>query len=133
MPFRAFQLIQQYFPVTAIEILPSFRKRTLDKLYEQRGAVALLTESNTLTSEIYSSWEEDSTFLFFTDDTLVWRPVFGALNLLYATSGSLGGIFSFPVDGGSLLKRSLRGMIFSLPELAFFNIRKGTFPAVAYE
>ena len=133
VPFRAFQLIQQYFPITAIEILPSFRKRTLDKLYEQRGPVALLTESNTLTSEIYSSWEEDSTFLFFTDDTLVWRPVFGALNLLYATSGSLGGIFSFPVDGGSLLRRSLRGMIFSLPELAFFNIRKGTFPAVAYE
>ena len=133
VPFRAFQLVQQSFPVTAIEILPSFRKRQLDTLYEQRGPVALLTESNTLTSEIYSSWEEDSTFLFFTDDTLVWRPVFGVLNLLYATSGSLGGIFSFPVDGGSLLRRSLRGMIFSLPELAFFNIRKGTFPAVAYE
>jgi len=133
IPFRSFNLVQQNFSVSSVEILPSFRKRQLDKLYEEGGGLPFFAESNTLTSKIYSAWEEDSTFLFFTDDKLLLRPVLGVINILYAAGGSLGGIFSLPVDDGSLLKRSLRGIIFSLPELAFFNIRKGTFPVVVYE
>jgi len=33
-----------------------------------------------------------------------------------------------PVDHGNMLMVGLRGALFSLPELAFFNIRKGSFP-----
>lgn len=133
IPFRSFNLIQQNFSVSLVEILPSFRKRQLNKLYEEGEGLPFIVESNTLTSKIYSAWEKDSTFLFFTDDKLLLRPVLGVINVLYAAGGSLGGIFSLPVDDGSLLKKSLRGIIFSLPELAFFNIRKGTFPVVVYE
>jgi hypothetical protein len=33
-----------------------------------------------------------------------------------------------PLDRGELLTSGLKGAFFSLPELAFFNIRKGSFP-----
>ena len=32
-----------------------------------------------------------------------------------------------PVDGGEMLWAGLRGALFSLPELVFQNIRKGSF------
>jgi hypothetical protein len=37
------------------------------------------------------------------------------------------GVFSLPVDSGERLHQSLRGMFYSLPELMFGNIRKGTY------
>jgi hypothetical protein len=131
IPFKSFHLVQKHFPVATVEILPSYRIRQLEKQYEQNGVRSLLVESNTLTSKVYDPWEEDSTFLFFTDNTVLFRPVLGTMNLLYAAVGSVGGILTAPLDRGSLLKRSVKGMIFSFPELAFMNIRKGTFPAVA--
>lgn len=131
VPFKSFDLVQKVFPVTTVEILPSYRKRQLEKRYDQNGVRSLLEESNTLTSKVYDPWEGDSTFLFFTDSALLLRPVLGAINLLYAAVGSVGGILTSPLDRGDLLKRSVRGMVFSLPELAFINIRKGTFPAVS--
>lgn len=133
IPFQSFRQVQRVFPVSSIEILPSFRKRQLAERYQQQGPHALLTESNTITSTIYSPWEQDSVFLFFTDDVLWLRPVYGVSNIVYAGVGALGGILSLPIDRGSLLRRSVRGIFFSLPEIGFMNIRKGTFPAVAYE
>jgi len=41
----------------------------------------------------------------------------------------LGGALLAPVDRGKLLMQSLRGMLYSLPEITFFNIRKGSFPS----
>ena len=38
----------------------------------------------------------------------------------------LAGVFTLAVDRGDLLRAGLRGVLFSLPELAFFNIRKGS-------
>jgi hypothetical protein len=38
------------------------------------------------------------------------------------------GLAMLPLDGGTLLTAGLKGAFFSLPELAFFNIRKGSFP-----
>ena len=40
-----------------------------------------LRESNVLTSTIYRRNPDDSVFLFFTDDAVPPRPVFGALQL----------------------------------------------------
>ncbi len=133
IPFQSFNLVRQRFPLATIEVLPSFHQRQIQELYRQQGARAYWQESNTLTSAIYFPWENDSAFLFFTQEMILFRPILGTVNFLYAAISSLGGIVWFPVDEGLLLKRSLRGMVFSLPELAFFNIRKGTFPTVVYE
>ncbi len=131
IPFKSFGLVKKIFPITTVEVLPSYRTRQLAKRYNQNGIRSLLEESNTLTSKVYDPWEGDSTFLFFTDSALLFRPVLGTINLLYAAVGSVVGILTSPLDKGNLLKRSVRGMVFSLPELAFINIRKGTFPAVS--
>ncbi len=128
IPFRLTAAVQTAFPATETEFLPSYRLRQLNRLYERKGPLVWLRESNTLTSTLYTpSWAEDSVFLFFTDDAVAPRPLLGALNLLYATAHAAGGLLLAPVDRGKLLTQSLRGMLYSLPEIAFFNIRKGSF------
>ena len=69
----------------------------------------------------------DSIFLFFTDDAVLPRPLFGAVNLVTGLAASAAGLAMLPVDGGEMLWAGLRGALFSLPELIFRNIRKGTF------
>ena len=39
----------------------------------------------------------------------------------------LGGLFAAPFDGGRELRAGWSGAFFSLPELLFCNVRKGTF------
>jgi hypothetical protein len=36
------------------------------------------------------------------------------------------GFVTWPADGGARLDAGLRGILYSLPELAFVNLRKGT-------
>lgn len=131
VPFRSFDVVQELFPVDSKEILPSYRIRKAEQLYEEEGAMSLLKESNTLTSTIYTPWDEDTAFLFFTDDVVLFRPLFGVSNLVYAVLGAAGGFFALPFDDGTLLQRSFKGMVFSLPELIFVNIRKGSFPTIS--
>ena len=133
IPFYAFYSIQDKFPRSSIELFPSYRKRQQNRLYKQNGVWSLLKESNTFTSTVYFPWEQDSPFLFFTDDVILTRPLLGAGNVLFATMNAIGGVLWIPVDEGTWLRRSVRGVVFSLPELVFFNIRKGTFPAIAFE
>jgi hypothetical protein len=85
-----------------------------------------LRESNTLTSTVYRPRSADSKFLFFTDDTLLLRPLFGIFNLLAGLGESLAGIATLPAAGPERLLAGTRGMLFSLPELVFVNIRKGS-------
>jgi hypothetical protein len=82
-------------------------------------------ESNTLTSTLYRRNRVDSALLFFTDDTVATRPLLGAVNVVAGLWVSAAGV-TMLVDGGELLRAGLRGVLFSLPELAFFNIRKGS-------
>ena len=85
-----------------------------------------LRESNTWTSTLYRPDERDSYFVFFTDESVLWRPLQGVANLL-AGFGKAGlGLARLPFDGGRDMSAGLRGAVFSLPELAFFNIRKGS-------
>lgn len=134
IPFRLTPVVQAAFPSAESEFLPSYRLRQLAPLYEKHGPLVWLRENNTLTSTLYTrSWAEDSVFLFFTDDTVAARPLLGALNLLYATTHAAGGLLLAPFDRGKLLSQSLRGMLYSLPEIAFFNIRKGSFRSVSGE
>ena len=53
-------------------------------------------------------------------------PRFGAANLLVGIGQSALGLATWPVDAGQRLDAGLRGVLYSLPELLFVNIRKGT-------
>ncbi len=131
IPHQFDALITEHFPVQEKEVLPARRLRQLNALYT--GAAhdnvlpLWLRESNTLSTTLYKHRVEDTHFLFFTDDMLLFRPVFGASNILWGALNSVGGVFGFPLDGGERLHQGLRGMFYSLPELMFGNIRKGSY------
>jgi hypothetical protein len=117
-----------YAVAETIEI-PSYRLAALARLYRENNVAGVyLRESNTLTSTLYRRNPADSAFLFFTDDMIVLRPLLGAMNFVTGLGASAAGLFTLPIDGGDLLRAGLKGVIFSLPELIFFNIRKGSLP-----
>jgi hypothetical protein len=84
---------------------------------------AWLGELNAATAAGYRRGPDDSTFVFFTDDTLAARPLLGAVNLAAAGAEGALGLLTWPADGG---RRLQGGALYSLPELTFVNIRKGT-------
>jgi hypothetical protein len=111
--------------------IPSHRQARLASLYRaEPGLRVFLRESNTLTSTVYRRNPEDSYFLFFTDDAVAARPLFGALNLATGLGATVAGVATLPFDRGKILWAGLKGVVFSLPELFFFNIRKGSFDYV---
>jgi hypothetical protein len=128
IPFQAFDSVQDTYKIASITEWPAYRKQELAKLYDrENNALVYLNESNVFTSSIYKHNPDDAWFVFFTDDTILLRPIFGAVNTLAATSQSLVGLFNLPFDEGKMIKFGTRGLIASLPELLFFNIRKGSF------
>ncbi|MFM8445477.1 MAG: hypothetical protein ACKN9W_19325 [Methylococcus sp.] len=131
IPFRFFELIRQRYRVTETLTLPSYRNRALAKSDPSgQGWVTAALEASTLTSSIYRPREGDSAFLLFTDRDLWTRPLFGVINLGYAVGAASVGVFTSPVDGGSGLTDGLSGVLFSLPEIGFWNIRKGSFSQI---
>ncbi len=128
IPHRLFSRVNSHFPVMETVRLPSRRLRNLAALYpNEKDLTVRLRESNTLSSTLYTPRIQDTPFLFFTDDSLVLRPVYGLANLCWAALHGATGIISLPVDGGERLHQGIRGMFYSLPELVFNNIRKGTY------
>jgi hypothetical protein len=106
----------------------SYRQRRLAEMRrDENAAWVFLRESNVVTSTLYRAHPRDSIFLFFTDDLVAPRPLFGAANLITGVAASAVGLAMLPVDGGETLWAGLRGALFSLPELVFQNIRKGSF------
>ena len=106
----------------------SYRDRQLALMRRDENALwVFLRESNVVTSTLYRAQPSDSIFLFFTDDLVAPRPLFGAVNLVTGLAASAVGLAMLPVDGGEMLWAGLRGALFSLPELVFQNIRKGSF------
>lgn len=129
IPFRAFDTVQNTYRVKKITHLPAYREERLASLYKQESAsLVYLRESNIFSSSLYNYNPDDAWFIFFTDDEILLRPLFGAFNIAAATSQSLFGLLSWPLDGGKEIKTGLRGIMASLPELALFNIRKGSYP-----
>ena len=127
IPFVSSRAVRERYRVVDTFEVRSHRRARLDDMYEAEPDVAVyLRESNTLTSSIYRRNAGDSFFLFFTDDTLLLRPLYGALNLVAAIGESTVGLLRAPFDRGRVLKRGLRGALVSLPELFFWNIRKGS-------
>ncbi len=117
------------FRVTEVEVVPGYRRRVLlrSAQIDPENTSLYFRECNTLTATIYNNVGRDTPFLFFTDDVVWIRPVYGALNGAYGLITAALGIFTLPVDGGDLALAGLKGAMYSLPELFFFNIRKGSF------
>jgi hypothetical protein len=127
IPFVSARAVNDAYRVSERIEIPSYRKARLAEMYERESRIAVyLRESNTLTSTLYERSPGDSFFLLFTDDAVLPRPIYGAINLVAGLGESALGLLRLPLDGGRTLRSGLRGMFVSLPELVFFNIRKGT-------
>ncbi|MEM9176753.1 MAG: hypothetical protein AAGC67_16130 [Myxococcota bacterium] len=85
-------------------------------------------EWSPLTSRTYRPHGEDSAFLFFTRERGPTRPLLGVGNLVYGAGHAIVGLVSAPVDRGARFQRGLRGIVMSVPELLFFNVRQGSYP-----
>lgn len=128
VPFLFYEQSRAAFSLEGEEILVARRLRNLEKLYkEESDLLVWFRESNTLTATLYEPRSKDTPFLFFTDDTLLLRPIQGLLNVGYAALHGAVGLVTLPFDGGDSVYQAGRGVFYSLPELAFGNIRKGSF------
>ncbi len=127
IPFVAARTVDRRYRVVEQKVLPSYREILLEGMRQKENdAWVALRESNTLTARSYRRGYGDSLFLFFTDDRLLLRPILGAFNLMTASLESLAGLVWAPIDRGETLVSGLEGLAVSLPELAFWNIRKGS-------
>ncbi|MGH7334989.1 MAG: hypothetical protein ACREKS_20065 [Candidatus Rokuibacteriota bacterium] len=128
IPAVSAEAVSGTYTVSERLAIPSYRHARLSRLYREEPPLRVfLRESNTLTSTLYQRNPEDSYFLFFTDDTIAARPLFGVLNVATGLGATLAGVATLPFDRGKMLWAGLKGVVFSLPELVFFNIRKGSF------
>jgi hypothetical protein len=128
MPHDLYSRVVRNYRVLELRYFPSRRSQGLEILSESMSQPRLwLQEGNTLSSTLYTPRTEDTPFLFFTDDQSWARPLLGVGNLGWAAVYSLGGIFSLATGNVEPFYQGLRGMFYSLPELFFANIRKGTY------
>ncbi len=128
IPFIFYEQSLSAYSLQHEQFLQARRLRNLERQYEEGNDLWVwLRESNTLSSTLYDSRAKDTAFLFFTDDSFLFRPFQGALNIVYAALHGVVGIGLIPFDGGAHANQALRGIFYSLPELAFGNIRKGSY------
>jgi len=131
IPFLSPHALPSPYGNGAYRRLPSYRETALARMYAvENDALVYARESNVLTSTLYEQERDDSAFLFFTDDAFLQRPLLGLANLTTGLLTTLAGIATFPVDGGRTLRAGTRGALFSLPEVGFVSIRKGSFSFV---
>ena len=134
VPFASMAAVDGAWHVVERSTWPSHRRARLDEIYRHEDhALAWLRESNVVTSTIYRRNDDDSFFLFFTDDVVAPRPLFGAANVAAGLGAGVVGLALLPFDGGHTALAGLRGVVFSLPELVFVNLRKGSFDYVPPE
>jgi len=131
VPLLSQSAVRRAYQVEATGEIPSYRSERLAELDRlESPLVVALRESNTLTSTVYRRSRDDSYFLFFTDGAPAARPVLGTANLAVGIGAGVAGLALLPVDGGETVVAGLKGAVFSLPELVFVNIRKGSFDHV---
>lgn len=121
IPFVSAAALAGQFPVISRETWPSLRGSVRPASWRD-----WVREHTTLTAAGYRPSGQDSTFLFFTDDTVAPRPLFGAANLAVGLADGALGLATWPFDGTRRLVAGFKGALFSLPELAFVSLRKGT-------
>lgn len=126
IPFVSAASVGNAYRVTSRETWPSFMQQARASKAREQTWGASLAEATAWRSTAYRAGPDDSAFLFFTDGAAVMRPILGAFNVGAGVIGSAIGLITWPVDGGRLLERSSRGILYSAPELIFINLRKGT-------
>ena len=132
IPSLSFRAVKRHWQLDRVGEIPSFRLTRVEALGKEKSSAlarlgVYLRESNTLSSTSYRANERDPFFLFFTDQAPWIRPLYGAANLAVGIGESALGLLRLPFDSGARLKSAARGAFFSLPELVFINIRKGSF------
>ena len=128
IPNNFFYQVSTRYHVNHVTRYPSRRIAQVEAMKEQGDTLAVwFQEGNTLGTTVYTKRLEDTPFLFFTDDVKWARPVLGFANLVWSAAYGLAGVVTLPVKGGEPVHQAVRGMFYSLPELVFFNIRKGTY------
>ncbi len=134
IPFAFFDEVTSRLRVERLATVASHRERELARLLQtDPGLLRRLREAITLSSSIYTPRPRDGSFLFFSDDVFWRRPLLGFANFGYAAGSGVVGLVAAPFDGARRLRAAGSGLWYSLPELAFFNIRKGTFDWVPAE
>jgi hypothetical protein len=127
IPFVSSHQVRTHYAVAQTVALPSYRHFHLARMLERESPLRVaLRESNVVTSTLHAPVEDEGFFLFFTDGGVAPRPLLGALNLVAGLGRSALGLLQLPLDRGRGLRSGLSGAFFSLPELFFQNIRKGT-------
>ncbi len=117
----------QNMDVEEVKFYPGFRIRRLEEMYRTKGHLAYLKECNTLTSSIYRPHPADTSFLLFTDDVFLPRPLYGGINAAFGAANMLFGALRLPFDRGRTFLKGFWGVVYSVPELFLANIRKGSF------
>lgn len=131
IPFVSAERVARTYRIDGTTVTAPYRRLRIDEMIEHEPAWWVhLREGNTLTSTLYAAGGDDSTFVFFTDGAVWPRPLLGAVNLAAGAVGTATGLLTAPFDGGARLRAGINGVLFSAPELAFLNLRKGTFPHV---
>jgi hypothetical protein len=127
VPFAAYEAVQRSWRVAERWEEPAWRRARLADLYaEENDLRVFLRESNTWTSTVHRHDPDEARFLFFTDDAPPLRPLLGAANLLAGLGQAAVGVALLPLDRGEALRDGLVSAVYSLPELAFVSLRKGT-------
>jgi hypothetical protein len=128
VPWVFFDRVRERLRVARVDALPSRRLRELETVArESPGVVTRLRESTAYTSTLYEPKLRDGAFLFFTDDVFWPRPAYGLANFAFAFGYTAAGVAAAPFDRGVHARAGLEGMLWSLPELAFVNVRKGSY------
>lgn len=131
IPFVFFDRVSERLRVTRVERIPGERERELAALTAAApGVWARARESIAPLSHVYTPRQRDGAFLLFTDDVFWRRPLYGAANLIYGLGYAATGVLTLPFDRGARARAGLSGAFWSVPELAFQNVRKGTFEFV---
>lgn len=127
IPFVSAGAVEKNYAVVESRDLPSYRAARLAEMKAHEATLKVfLRESNTITSSVYRPGPGDSAFLFFTDDHVALRPLFGIFNLLVGLGQGVAGVVTMPVEGPDRFLSGTKGVLFSLPELVFINLRKGS-------
>ncbi len=129
IPVVAARIVEKSMATRPRRRLSSAREEALERARQRaRASFFDLRESMTLTSRSYRANPADSSFLFFSDGPVWARPLFGIANLGYALGAATFGFFEAPFDRGEDLRRGIQGVLMSIPELFFFQLRQGTYP-----
>jgi hypothetical protein len=132
VPYVFFEQVRERVPHATVTRLAPYRESEVAEMSARQGRARVYArESNTLSGTVYDRRDRDGSFLFFTDDVFWPRPMYGAANVAYALGDGVLGVFTSPFDRGRRLVRAGKGAFFSAPELAFWNIRKGSFDAAS--